>query len=30
MSGFAGFLRRDLDAVAAGLTLPWRSGVVEG
>ncbi|GGU48788.1 hypothetical protein GCM10010289_81640 [Streptomyces violascens] len=30
MSGFAGFLRRDLDAVTAGLTLPWSSGVVEG
>ncbi|MGW1076051.1 hypothetical protein [Streptomyces sp. NPDC002537] len=28
MSGFAGFLRRDLDAVTAGLTLPWSSGVV--
>ncbi|MFF1957045.1 hypothetical protein ACFVWX_08665 [Streptomyces sp. NPDC058220] len=23
-------LERDLDAVAAGLTLPWNSGVVEG
>ncbi|MBZ6476722.1 transposase [Streptomyces griseocarneus] len=30
MSGFAGFLRRDLNAVTAGLTLPWSSGVVEG
>jgi transposase len=30
MSGFAGFLRQDLDAVTAGLTLPWNSGVVEG
>lgn len=30
MSGFAGFLRRDLDAVTAGLTLHWSSGVVEG
>ncbi len=30
MSGFAGFLRRDLDAVTAGLILPWSSGVVEG
>ncbi|MEN8655456.1 transposase [Streptomyces sp. 21So2-11] len=30
MSGFAGFLRRDLDAVTAGLTLSWSSGVVEG
>nr|WP_244283264.1 transposase [Streptomyces flavidovirens] len=28
--GFAGFLRQDLDAVTAGLTLPWSSGVVEG
>ncbi|MEU5047841.1 transposase [Streptomyces griseorubiginosus] len=27
---FAGFLRQDLDAVTAGLTLPWSSGVVEG
>jgi transposase len=23
-------LRRDLDAVTAGLTLPWSSGIVEG
>ncbi|MFJ6564394.1 hypothetical protein ACIQMV_31940 [Streptomyces sp. NPDC091412] len=23
-------LERDLDAVTAGLTLPWNSGVVEG
>ncbi|MBO0653792.1 transposase [Streptomyces triculaminicus] len=30
MSGFAGFLRRDLDAVTAGLTLPCSSGVAEG
>lgn len=30
MSGFAGFLRHDLDAVTAGLTLHWSSGVVEG
>ncbi|MFI1766775.1 ISL3 family transposase [Streptomyces sp. NPDC020800] len=30
MQGFAGFLRQDLDAVTAGLTLPWSSGVVEG
>ncbi|MFJ9683906.1 ISL3 family transposase [Streptomyces sp. NPDC101194] len=30
VSGFAGFLRRDLDAVTAGLTLTWSSGVVEG
>lgn len=27
---FAGFLRQDLDAVTAGLTLPWSSGIVEG
>ncbi|WP_408909033.1 transposase [Streptomyces sp. CNQ431] len=27
--GFAGFLRQDLDAVTAGLTLEWSSGVVE-
>ncbi|MFC9602423.1 ISL3 family transposase [Streptomyces niveus] len=27
---FAGFLRQDLDAVTAGLTLEWSSGVVEG
>ena len=27
---FADGLRRDLDAVTAGLTLPWSSGVVEG
>jgi transposase len=25
-----GFLRQDLDAVTAGLTLAWSSGVVEG
>ncbi|MFF8848160.1 transposase [Streptomyces sp. NPDC015127] len=30
MRGFAGFLRQDLDAVTAGLTLHWSSGVVEG
>lgn len=30
MTGFAGFLRQDLDVVTAGLTLPWGSGVVEG
>ncbi|WP_257234732.1 transposase [Streptomyces sp. JV178] len=30
MKGFAGFLRQDLDAVTAGLTLRWSSGVVEG
>ena len=28
--GFAGFLRQDLDAVTAGLTLVWSSGIVEG
>ena len=27
---FAGFLRQDLDAVTAGLTLEWSSGRVEG
>ncbi|MGP8304356.1 hypothetical protein ACTPOK_41980 [Streptomyces inhibens] len=30
IQGFAGFLRRDLDAVAAGLTLSWSSGVAVG
>lgn len=30
MKGFAGFLRHNLDAVTAGLALPWSSGVVEG
>lgn len=30
MEGFAGFLRQDLDAVTAGPTLPWSSGVGEG
>ncbi|MEU2930726.1 transposase [Streptomyces sp. NPDC007251] len=30
MQGFASFLRQDLDAVTAGLTLPWSSGVLEG
>jgi transposase len=30
MRSFAGSLRHDLDAVTAGLTLPWSSGVVEG
>ncbi|MFJ2398687.1 transposase [Streptomyces sp. NPDC087843] len=30
MKSFAGFLRQDLDAVTAGLTLSWSSGVVEG
>lgn len=28
--GFAGFLRQDLDAVTAGLTHEWSSGMVEG
>ncbi|MGW7004025.1 transposase [Streptomyces sp. NPDC054933] len=28
--GFAGFLRNDLDAVTAGLTPPWSSGITEG
>lgn len=28
--GFAGFLRQDLDAITADLTLEWSSGVVEG
>ncbi|MFD7183894.1 transposase [Streptomyces sp. NPDC059904] len=27
---FAAFLRQDFDAVTAGLTLPWSSGIVEG
>ncbi|MGY4920297.1 transposase [Streptomyces sp. 900116325] len=27
---FAAFLRQDLDAVTAGLTLEWSSGIVEG
>ncbi|MFF1378735.1 transposase [Streptomyces sp. NPDC058308] len=30
LSRFAHHLERDLDAVIAGLTLPWSSGVVEG
>ncbi|MFJ7781032.1 transposase [Streptomyces yangpuensis] len=30
VGGFAGFLRQDLDAVTAGLTLHWSSGIVEG
>ncbi|MER7205330.1 ISL3 family transposase [Streptomyces sp. NPDC000188] len=30
MRSFAGFLRQDLDAVTAGLTLEWSSGMVEG
>lgn len=29
-SRFAQHLERDLDAVTAGLTHPWNSGVVEG
>ncbi|AYG85248.1 hypothetical protein DWB77_07465 [Streptomyces hundungensis] len=29
MGGFAGFLRQDVDAVTAGLTLPPSSGVIE-
>ncbi|MER7000885.1 hypothetical protein [Streptomyces sp. NPDC000410] len=29
MTGFAGFLRQDLDAVTAGRALPWSSGVFE-
>jgi len=28
--GFAGFLRQDWDAVLAGMTLTYSSGVVEG
>ncbi|MEU6091750.1 hypothetical protein ABZ865_34300 [Streptomyces sp. NPDC047085] len=28
--GHTGFLRQDLDAVTAGLPLPWSFGVVEG
>ncbi|MFC9501062.1 hypothetical protein [Streptomyces sp. NPDC056982] len=27
---FGSFLRQDLDAVTASLSLPWSSGVVEG
>ena len=27
---FAGFLRQDLNAVTAALTLQWSSGIVEG
>ncbi|GGS23256.1 hypothetical protein GCM10010252_72990 [Streptomyces aureoverticillatus] len=27
---FASHLERDLDAIVAGLTFPWNSGVVEG
>ncbi|WP_144387190.1 transposase [Streptomyces sp. SAJ15] len=30
MHTFANGLERDLDAVTAGLTLPWNSGIVEG
>lgn len=30
LSRFAQHLERDLDAVTAGLTQPWSSGVVEG
>ncbi|MGW7044223.1 hypothetical protein ACWGDT_16245 [Streptomyces avermitilis] len=30
LSRFAQHIERDLDAVDAGLTLPWNSGVVEG
>lgn len=30
IQSFAGFLRHDLDAVTAGLTLSWGSGVVKG
>ncbi|MBG0831487.1 transposase [Planomonospora sp. ID67723] len=30
LHGFASGLERDLDAVTAGLTLPWNSGPVEG
>lgn len=30
MKAFAGILRQDLDAVTAGLTLPWSSGAVAG
>ncbi|WP_280526320.1 transposase [Streptomyces griseofuscus] len=30
LSRFAQHLERDLDAVTAGLTQPWNSGVVEG
>ena len=28
--GFAGFLRQDWDAILAGMTLDYSSGVVEG
>ena len=30
MRSFAGFLRQDLDAVTAGLTLEWSSGKAGG
>ncbi|WP_246094826.1 transposase [Streptomyces roseicoloratus] len=30
LTGFALHLRRDLDAVTAGLTLDWSSGSIEG
>jgi transposase len=30
LSGFATGLRRDWEAVLAGLTLPWSNGLVEG
>ena len=30
IQGFAAFLQNDWDAVVAGLSLPWNSGVVEG
>ncbi|MFF4185435.1 ISL3 family transposase [Streptomyces sp. NPDC001691] len=30
LTGFASYLRQDLDAVTAGLTEPWSSGIVEG
>ncbi|GGP93834.1 ISL3 family transposase [Streptomyces melanogenes] len=30
LHSFAGYLRHDLDAVTAGLTLPWSSGSTEG
>ena len=30
LRAFAAGLRRDWDAVQAGLTLPWSSGAVEG
>lgn len=30
LTGFALHLRRDLDAVIAGLTLDWSSGSIEG